>query len=206
MKEYRQNSHTRSLIFWAALCTATALVLFIHSGKVTSRTLRVEEILAGVALLIFGPAALATYLIRSRAVWVSIDDARGIIVSGRRTLEWSGIRSVERRRPRLRRTSGPTEVSSFTPDVPDVGVGCADGCLIGGSEIFALGLLVVAALFAFWLVALVLVPLIVVPVLEVFAPFGDRIRIVSRQGILVLRDLRDADEFMDRLSRHAPVR
>src|SRR5688572_18134802 len=107
MKEYRQNSHTRSLIVWAVLCTVTALVLFVHSGKVVSRALKVEEILAGVALLIFGPAALTAYLLRARHVWVSVDHLRGIVVSGRRVIPWDDIRRVERKRPVFRKTSGP---------------------------------------------------------------------------------------------------
>ena len=45
MKEYRQNSHAASLVFWAGLCTATAIVLFAHSHKVVSRALKAEEIL-----------------------------------------------------------------------------------------------------------------------------------------------------------------
>src|SRR6185295_3919836 len=105
MKEYRQNSHTGSLIFWAILCTATAVVLFLHSHKIVNRVLKIEEILGGVALLIFGPIALALYLIRARSVWVSVDHVRGLVVSGRRTIPWSDILRLERRRPSFRKTS-----------------------------------------------------------------------------------------------------
>jgi hypothetical protein len=193
MKEYRQDSHTRSLVVWAILCTATALVLFAHSNKVVNRALRTEEILGGVALLIFGPAALTVYLVRARRVWVSVDQIRGVIVSGRRVIPWEDIYKADRRRPRLRKSSGPAEVTPFNPDV---GSGCGDGCLILGSE-FILGLLLaVAALFAFWLVCFVFVPLLIIPVLEVFGPLGDRIRIHTRRGTFVLRDLRDADDFV----------
>jgi hypothetical protein len=195
MKEYRQSSHDRSLVIWAILCTATALVLFYHSHKVVSRALRVEEILAGVALLIFGPAALTVYLIRARHVWVSVDQIRGIIVSGRRVIPWEDVYRADRRRPRLRKSSGPAEVPAFDPDPLSAASGC-DGCFIGLGEFFIGILLVAAALFAFWLICFVFVPLLVIPVLEVFGPLGDRIRIHTRRGTFVLRDLRDADEFM----------
>lgn len=206
MKEYRQNSHTRSLVFWAILCTATAVVLFLHSRQVVSRALKVEEILAGVALLIFGPAALTAYLLRARHVWVSVDQLRGLVVSGRRVIPWEDIRVVERKRPLFRKTSGPTEIPSLNPDVPDLAshLGC-EGCVAGIAELFILVGLILAALVAFWLLFFVLVPLIVIPVLEVFAPFGDRFRILTRRGTLVLRDLRDADDFMRQVRQRARV-
>jgi len=204
MKEYRQSSHDKSLIFWAVLCTATAIVLFVHSHKVVSRTLKVEEILAGVALLVFGPAALTAYLLRARHVWVSVDQIRGIVVSGRRVIPWDDIRSVERRRPAFRRSTGPTEVPPLTSDILS-SAGCADGCLIGGSELFAFVAIAAAALFAVWIICFVFVPLILLPVLEVFAPFGDRFKIVTRKGTLVLRDLRDADDFMRQVEQRKPV-
>ena len=207
MKEYRQNSHAFSLVSWAILCTLTAIVLFVHSHKVVSRALKTEEILGGVALLIFGPAALTAYLLRARHVWVSVDQLRGIVVSGRRVIPWDDIRSVERLRPAFRRSTGPTEVAPFNPDVPgDLGWGCADGCFVGASELFAFLAIIAAALFAIWAICFVFVPLIVVPVLEVFAPFGDRIRIrVRGGGSFLLRDLRDADEFLQAVALRKPV-
>jgi hypothetical protein len=205
MKEYRQNSHTFSLAFWAALCTATAIVLFVHSHKIVSRALKAEEILAGVAFLIFGPAALAVYVIRSRAVWVSVDHVRGLVVNGTRTIPWEEVYRVERRRPRLRRESGPTQARPWSLDSANLAGGCADGCLIGGSEAVIVLLILGAALFVFWLVFFALVPLLILPLLEVFAPFGDRIRIQSRRGTLVLRDLSDADEFMAAVAQRRPV-
>lgn len=206
MKEYRQNSHTRSLVFWAILCTATAVVLFFHSHKVVSRALKVEEILSGVALLVFGPAAMTAYLLRARHVWVSVDQLRGIVVSGRRVIPWDDIRSVERHRPALRRSTGPTEVQPIDADAAGLAanVGC-EGCFVGASELFALVGLLLAAFFAVWLVLFVFVPLIVVPLLEVFAPFGDRFKIHTRRGTLVLRDLRDADDFMRQVEQRKPV-
>jgi hypothetical protein len=207
MKEYRQNSHTGSLIIWTVLCTLTALVLFVHSHKVISRALKVEEILGGVALLIFGPAALTAYLLRARHVWVSVDQIRGIVVSGRRVIAWNDIRSVERRLPAFRRSTGPTEITPFTQDVlSNAGWGCADGCIVGASELLAFVAIIAAAVFAVWLICFVFVPLIVLPVLEVFAPFGDRIRIrVRGGGSLLLRDLREADEFLRAVELRAPV-
>ena len=207
MKEYRQNSHTRSLVFWAILCTATAIVLFVHSNKVVSRALKVEEILAGTALLIFGPAALAVYLLRARHVWVSVDNVRGIVVSGRRVIPWDEIQTIERRRPSFRKTTGPAEIKPLHEDAAQLATswGC-EGCFAGVVEAFILVALILAAFFAFWLVFFVIVPLIVIPVLEVFAPFGDRFKIVTRTGTLVLRDLRDGDEFMQAVSLRRPVR
>jgi hypothetical protein len=205
MKEYRQNSHTFSLAFWAVLCTATAIVLFVHSRQVVSRALKVEEVLACVALLIFGPAALAVYVIRSRAVRVSVDHLRGVVVNGTRTIAWDDIYRVDRRRPRLRAGSGSTEIKPFSTDALTANLGCAEGCLFGFSEAIGLVLLVAALLFAYWLVFIVIFPLLVIPVLEVFAPFGDRIKIITRRGTLVLRDLRNADEFVAAVAQRRPV-
>jgi hypothetical protein len=116
-------------------------------------------------------------------------------VSGRRVIPWEDIYKAERRRPRLRKSSGPAEVPEFNPD-PVGALGCGEGCFVGLGEIFVGMILIAAALFAVWLVCFVFVPLLVIPVLEVFGPLGDRIRIHTRRGTFVLRDLRDADEFM----------
>jgi hypothetical protein len=212
MKEYRQNSHAKSLVVWAILCTATAIVLFNHSHRILSRVLKTEEILAGVALLILGPAALTVYLLRARKVWVSVDDGRGIMVSGRSVIAWEDIVRIQRKRPSLRKSSGPAEVGSFEPDsvtrsLSTATGGCLDlGCFLGIGEFAVAGMILFAALFAIWLLCFVVVPLLLLPLLEVFAPFGDRIRIVTRRrGSLVLRDLRDADEFVGRISHHRPV-
>jgi hypothetical protein len=206
MKQYRQSAHDKSLIFWAILCTATAIVLFLHSGKVVSRALKVEEILAGVALLMFGPAALAVYLYRARHVWVSVDHVRGIVVSGRRVIPWDEIRSIERRRPSFRKTAGPAEIRSLHEDAAQIAsnIGC-EGCIYGLAEVFIFSLIILAAVFAIWLLFFVIVPLIVIPVLEVFAPFGDRFKIVTRKGTLVLRDLRDADGFQQQVEQRMRV-
>jgi hypothetical protein len=206
MKQYRQNAHTWSLVFWALLCTATAIVLFTHSGKVVSRTLKVEEILGGVALLMFGPAALAVYLLRARHVWVSVDNVRGLVVSGRRVIPWEDILKVERKRPSFRKTSGPAEIASLSEDASNLATnwGC-EGCFAGLVEGFIFVTLIFAAFFAIWLLFFVLVPLIVIPVLEVFAPFGDRFKIVTRRRTLVLRDLHDADEFQRQVEQRTRV-
>lgn len=207
MKEYRQSSHAASLVFWAGLCTATAIVLFAHSHQVVNRALKIEEILAGVALLIFGPAALTAYLLRARHVWVSVDQIRGIVVSGRRVIAWDDIRSVERLLPAFRSSTGPAEFTPFSSGLlGKAGWGCADGCFVGASELLAFVAILAAGVFAVWLIAFVIVPLIVVPVLEVFAPFGDRIRVrVRGGGSLLLRDLRDADEFLRAVELRKPV-
>ena len=206
MKQYRQSAHTKSLIFWAVLCTATAIVLFVHSNKVVSRALKVEEILGGVALLMFGPAALTVYLYRARHVWVSVDNVRGLVLSGRRVIPWDEIRSIERRRPSFRKTTGPAEITPLHEDAAQLATnwGC-EGCLVGLGELFVVSILILAAFFAIWLLFFVIVPLILIPVLEVFAPFGDRFKIVTRNGTLVLRDLHDADEFQQQLELRTRV-
>jgi hypothetical protein len=208
MKEYRQNSHTRSLIVWTILCTATALVLFYHSHKIVSRALRTEEILAGVALLIFGPAALAAYLLRARRVWVSVDQIRGIVVAGGRVIPWEEVLRVDRRRPAFRKSSGPIQVPEMgaSDALGSAGSGCLNfGCLAGVGEIFAGLLLLVAAVYVLWLLIFVVIPLVALVVLEVFAPFGDRIRIVTRGRTIVLHDLSDADEFMRVVAHRRPA-
>lgn len=207
MKEYRQNSHTFSLVLWTVLCSATAAVLFVHSHRIVNRLLKVEEILAGFALLIFGPAALAAYLIRAQRVWVSINPARGLLLSGRRTIAWEDVIEVRRQRPSFRKGSGPAEVASMNLNPADINPGgCVDpGCFEGFGVIVGVFLLIVAAISAVWLIFFVFVPVIVVPVLEVFAPFGDRITVITRRGRFVFRDLRGADEFMREVSEHRPV-
>jgi len=205
MKEYRQNSHSFSLIFWAVLCTFTALFCFFHSHHLVSRTLRLEEILVGVMFLVLGPAALAAYLVRARTVWVSLLPD-GLSISGGRTIPWEDIREVKRRRPVLRRESGPTKVSEFDTNLVGNAGGCVDfGCVTGLGEFFIGVLIVVAFAFAIWVIAFVFIPLVIIPVLEVFIPFGDLIKIRTGKRTLVLRDLSDADEFMSKLGEHVRV-
>ncbi len=201
MREYRQDSHSAPLIAWALLCVWAAVFLFAHAGKITDRVLRLEEIAAGAGLLVVGPAALAVYLYRARHVWVGIDRPRGISVSGRALIPWEAIVRVERRRPRLRKKSGPAEMSKLG----DLSGGCIDvpgcGLELGELGVVALGVgILIAALFVLWLLVLVVIPLFVIPLLEIFAPFGERIRVVTATGRpLVLRDLRGADEFIANL-------
>jgi hypothetical protein len=207
MREYRQDSHTGPLAAWTVLCVLTAVFLFAHANRISDRVLRIEEIAAGAGLLVLGPVILAVYLYRARHVWVGLDRPRGVVVSGRHVIPWESIVRVERRRPRLRKGSGPSEMGKLG----DIGPGCLDapGCFAGGSELgaIALGLMIlVAALFVLWLVLMIVVPLLIVPLLEIFAPFGDRIRIIPAQGRpLTLRDLRGADEFMANLPRGVQV-
>ncbi len=202
MKEYRQDAHTLSLAVWAALCAAVTVFLIAHGGSHP-----VQELVLGAALLLFGPAALLVYILRARRVWVGVDPEQGIVVSGRFVLPWGEIERIERRRPRLRKTTGPGGVTHGDV-LRKGGEGCIDwgGCFVVGSEgFFVLIVLLLAALVAFWLVVGVLVPLLLVPLLEVFAPFGDRLKIVARGRKLVLRDLRGADEFLREVGARAPI-
>ena len=209
MRAFRQDSHTGPLIAWAALCVLTAAFLFFHAGKISDRVLRVEEIAAGAGLLVVGPVVLAVYLYRARHVWVGVDVPQGIVVSGRHLIPWDAIVRVERRRPRLRAKSGPVEIRK--PPSPSLEAGgCLDaGCFAGLESLAIVGGLIAlaaAAFVGFWLLFFVVVPAFLVPLLEVFAPFGDRIRVVPASGRpLVLRDLRGADEFMAALPRGVKV-
>lgn len=209
MKEYRQDAHVVPLVVWAVLCVALAVFLFVHSHRIVNRTLRAEEIAAGVGLLVLGPAALAVYLVRARKVWVSVDPGQGIVVSGDRVIPWAEIWSIERRRPRFRRTTGPAQMpdKSLLQHSDGCGSGCGPGCVDVASvgEAFAVIGLILAAVAAIWFLAMVVVPLFFVPLIEVFAPFGDRVTIISRGRRLVLRDLRDADEFVRLVSAHKQV-
>lgn len=197
---YRQNSHVVALIAWAVLCSSAAAVLFVTGH-------RSAAMIGGAALLVFGPAALVVYVLRANLVWVKVDPEKGIVVGGSRVIPWSEIERIERRRPRLRRTTGSAEAGSLGTDRSCLG-GC-DGCIVVDGEAALLGLgavlLAGAVIFLFWLVFLVVVPLIIVPVLEVFAPLGDRIRIVTAKRVLVLRDLRDADAFLAEVRPRVPI-
>jgi hypothetical protein len=208
MKRYRQDAHVIPLVFWAVLCAAAATIFFVHSGKISNRVLSLEEIVAGVGLLVLGPLALTVYLVRARTVWVGVDPERGIVFRGERLIPWDEIRSVERRRPRLRRESGPAGMPEqgwmrHASGCGDPGCGCVNVSSLG--ELFAVVGLLLAALVAIWFLFVVVVPLLVVPLLEVFAPFGDRVKIVARGRTLVLRDLREADEFVRLVSARRPV-
>jgi hypothetical protein len=168
-----------------------------------------EEIAAGMALLLLGPVALTVYLVRSNLVWVGVDPEQGVVVRGRHLIPWSEIVRVERRRPRLRKGSGPPEfpappwarnpASCLDP------VGCGGDLAAGALELAVVFVLVLAFLVAFWLIFFVFIPLLVVPLLEVFAPFGDRVKIVARGRTLVLRDLSEADEFVRLVASRKPV-
>jgi hypothetical protein len=213
MKEYRQDSHVSPLAAWALLCAATAVVLFIHSGRVLSRALRLEEVGAGAGLLVVGPAALAVYVWRARRVWVGVDPEQGLVVSGRRLLPWKEIRWVERRRPRLRKESGPAQVREVQwPDLESgspgelgpLGWGCLGLAELGGIAVWIL-LLVLAAFFLYWVVFILIIPILVIPVIEVLFSLGDRIRIVAGNRALVLRDLRGADDFIAEVRSRARV-
>lgn len=210
MREYRQNAHAGSLIVWAALCVVTAVVLYMHSGHlVPGRALRAGERAGAAALLVFGPLAVAAYLLRARFVWVGVDGDRGIVVAGDRLIPWKEIVRIERRKPLLRDTAGPAKARSFPERASWLG-GCADpaGCLAGEAALIVLGVIVLALalVVAFWLVFFVLIPVVLVPVLEVFLPVGDRVRIVTRKGRgLLLRDLRDADDFLREVGTRVPV-
>jgi len=197
MREYRQDSHTWPLAAWTVLCVLTAVSFFAYAGGIDDRGLGFGLVAAGAGLLVIGPVVLVVYLYRARHVWVGVDVPQGVVVSGRHVIPWEAIVRVERRRPRLRRTSGPAQPAEMAE--------VSEGCFAAADDIAALFLVVVLlslTLLVAWLIWGVLISLLVVPLLEVFAPFGDRIRIVTTAGRpLVLRDLRGADEFMSKLPR-----
>lgn len=219
MNRYRQDSHWLSLLAWAILCTAAAGVLFIQGHKILKRELELAEIAGGVTLLIFGPVAFVLYRIRARLLWVGFDSDRGLLLSGKHLIPWQAIEKVERRRPRLRKKSGPAEPWKVDWGSDGSSEGAGRGCLrfidfgggSGGGVLVGI-LVVVIALLVFlaaavliWLIVFVFIPLVIIPVLEVFAPFGDRITITAGGRKLVLRDLRDADRFLMAVSRKVRV-
>jgi hypothetical protein len=182
------------LTLWALLCGGTALALILVGLQSTRLTVGMGEAAAGLGLLLFGPVALLCYLFRARHVWVRVDRDRGIIVSGVQVIPWDRIDRIERRRPRFRRTTGPARLEPWEFRQLDRLNRWAnnEGVLLG----FAVGFLALGVVAVFWLVFAAIVPLFVVPVVEVLAPFGDRLRIVAGGRSLVLRDLRGADEFL----------
>jgi hypothetical protein len=208
MREYRQNAHVVSLSFWAMICLATAIFLFWHSGKILKRMPKTAEVAGGVALLMFGPVALTAYLLRANLVWVAVDPARGLLVRGRHLIPWEAIEKVTRRRPRLRKTTGPAQMPGSATDLGLSGCaepGCATGSGEGALAGLAILLLFAALLLAAWLVVFVFIPLVLIPALEVFAPLGDRFTIEAAGRKLVLRDLRHGDQFAHDLSQRVRV-
>jgi hypothetical protein len=207
MKTYRQNAHILSLVAWAMICAIAACVLFYHSARILNRSLMWIEIAGGIALLLVGPVAWVIYYARGRLVWIRAGE-EGIVVGDRYTIPWDRIRKVERRRPRLRKKTGPAQAGSMSlGDIPSGCGGCGDLGAAGeaGLLLLAVILIFIALIVLYWLIVLVLIPLVIVPVLEVFAPFGDRIRIVTEGRDLVLRDLRGADEFVAELRNRVRV-
>ena len=224
MKEYRQNAHVKSLVVWAVLCVAVAVVLFWQ------RELRWVEIVGGVVLLIIGPVGLAVYLIRVETHWVSVDPERGILVRGKRLIPWEEIVRIDRRRPRLRSSTGSAEIpefkSPFGEDEESEGTskgeesggtsrrsgnsgGGNGGCVPPEAALLILAILLIlsALLLAIWLIFFVFIPLVIVPVIEVFSPWGSRVTIVRRKWKqnLLLRNLQDPDGFLAEIGGRVPI-
>lgn len=210
MRRWRQDSHLISLVAWAVLCAVAAGVLFTTGHRSVARSLHWTLVAGGAAFLFIGPVAFLVYAVRARLVWVSVDSERGINVADRYVIPWDGIVRVERKRPALRKKAGPAEMGKGIK-LGDVGSGCG-GCGdiggVGGSAgaiLVAVVLILLAVVVLYWLIVVVVVPLLIVPLLEVFAPAGDRIRIVGQERTLVLRDLRDADGFVAALRDRVQV-
>ena len=221
MKEYRQNAHMKSLVVWAVLCVVVAVVLFWQ------RELHWVEIAGGVVLLIIGPVGLAVYLIRVETHWVSVDPERGILVRGKRLIPWEEIVRIDRRRPRLRSSTGSAEIpefkSPFGEDEESEGTSkgeesggtsrgsgnSGDGCVDPEAAllILAIFLILSALLLAIWLIFFVFIPLVIVPVIEVFSPWGSRVTIVRRKWKqnLLLRNLQDPDGFLAEIGGRVPI-
>ena len=220
MQEYRQNAHVISLFIWSVLCVAVAIILFVHSTEIIDRGLRWAEIVGGVVLLVIGPVGLAIYLIRVETLWVSVDSERGILVNGKRLIRWEEIVRVDRRRPRLRSSTGPAEIaefkSPFGEDEESNGTssgsgnsGGGKGCVDPDAALFLLAIIIILAalLLAIWLIFFVFIPLVIVPVIEVFSPWGSHVTIVRRKWKrnLLLRNLRDPDGFLAEIRSRVPI-
>jgi hypothetical protein len=220
MKEYRQNAHVRSLVVWAVLCVVVAVILFDPSGKYLERELRWVEIVGGVLLLIVGPVGLAVYLIRVETHWVSVDSERGILVRGKRLIPWDEIVRIDRRRPRLRSSTGSAKIPEFKfpfgEDEQGEGTttgsgnsGCGNGCVPSEAGLLLLAIIIIllALLLAIWLIFFVFIPLVIVPVIEVFSPWGSRVTIVRRKWKhnLLLLNLRDPDGFLAEIDSRVAI-
>jgi hypothetical protein len=203
MRTWRQDLHAIPLGVWALLCIVTALAIF-REGRHVGRGFGALEMLVGALVLVIAPAVFAVYLWRARRVWVQIDPARGLIVSGRGVIDWASIRRVRRKRPKFARpkTTGVL-ASREEPPPPREGV---DGLVEMAMNLSSgISLLIFVISTAATLIVTV-TALFLVPVLEVLTPFGERFTVERSAGPpLVLRDLRDADAFADELSRHVPV-
>jgi amino acid transporter len=206
---FRQDAHLVSLIVWAVLSAGVAVFLFVHSKTIVDRDWQLNEIAAGGFLLLFGPVALGLYILRARLMWVEVDPDRGLVLNGSTLIPWADVDHIERKCPLFRKSTGPAQLTQGFDPSAIAADGCfPTGCAVSEGEGLLLAggiILLFAAFFVIWFVVFVFIPLIAVPVIEVFAPLGDRIRIVGKHRSLLLRDLRHADRFIESVRPHVPI-
>ena len=203
MKTWRQDLHLIPLGLWALLCIVTALSIF-HQGRHVGRGFGALEMLVGVLVLMVAPTVFAIYFWRSRRVWVQVDPAKGLVVSGRGVIEWESVRRVRRKRPMFVRPKS-TVVLADRDGQPPAREGI-DGLIEMAMNLSGGISLIIFVISTAATLVVTVTTLFLVPVFEVLTPFGERFTIERVAGPpLVLRDLRDADAFADEMSRHVPV-
>lgn len=189
MKTYRQDAHLFSLVGWV-LFSALFGGIYIYWNHSISPPLRAIELGIVGAILLVGLVSLAVYWIRAKRVWVEVHPEKGIVVSGSATIAWAALERIERIRPRFRKSTGTLQEPKWVRGKSrsgDVRVQVLDAAL-GGPMRETRGCAMLAHLGC---------SVVFMPLLEVWLPFGDRISIRHRNGTLILRDLRDADEFLE---------
>lgn len=111
---FRPGGTLLPLFVWALL-TGAAAALAIHTGlhrPEGSDARKVAWLIALIAI-VFGPVAFVAHLARACLVTVCVDPDRGLVLSGRRTIPWRDVRSVEVRRPAFEGLLKPSPVVFF---------------------------------------------------------------------------------------------
>jgi len=166
---FRPGATIVPLFFWA-LMTGTAAVYSLQVGMIRPPGSEARWAAFSIALtgFVFGPLAFVVYFLRLWLVTVSIVPRRGLILSGRRTIPWMEIRSIE------------LVEAAFK------------GLLRANPLIF----LYTAGCFA-------LLYYVVLPACALFTSWHRRVILRLSDGeALVLRDLMNAEEFVEEASRH----
>lgn len=202
MKRYRQSEHLVPLGVWSGLCLCAAVFLVSRAPYVEGPG-RVACLLGALALLLFGPAALAVAIVRASLFWVAVDRERGIVLNGRAVVPWEEIVRVERRPSLLERFS-----KSNVSMKGCLGLGVLTVAMLNRKTVrysFTPFLVCLAIGVGWFVLVFFLLPFLLIPVLEVFGPFAEKIVVVTRSGRVVLGDLRESEEFVTSVRSRVPV-
>ncbi len=182
MRTYRVGDTMGPLLWWNVILALVILVLLLAAEESRSQE-RTTLYAAAAAAILLGPVALTAYLARYFRVRVALG-RDGVVLSERYEIPWSEVRSVERRgwRPGA---WNPFERFEMT--------GCSWVFVI---LLFKVVVFILVAVLVVWFLRVV-----VVPVLVLYSPWHSRVVIGLADGTrLVYRDLRDAEDFVWRLS------